>query len=75
MDGDTTLNASACPFCGGSNACAADSGACWCFSLEVPEALLALVPPAQRNRACICQACIRAFQADPKAFTARRSLR
>ncbi|MEL0167942.1 MAG: cysteine-rich CWC family protein [Pseudomonadaceae bacterium] len=75
MDGNATLNTSACPFCGGSNACAADSGACWCFALEVPAALLALVPEAQRNRACVCQRCIRAFQADPQSFAERLSSR
>ncbi|HBT57020.1 MAG TPA: hypothetical protein DEA92_07795, partial [Pseudomonas sp.] len=52
-----------CPFCAGSNACAADSGSCWCFALTVPQGLLALVPEAQRNRACICQRCIQSFVA------------
>ncbi|MEE2800170.1 MAG: cysteine-rich CWC family protein [Pseudomonadota bacterium] len=64
-----------CPFCAGSNACAADSGSCWCFALTVPQGLLALVPEAQRNRACICQRCIQSFVADPPGFAARFSRR
>ena len=36
---------------------------------------LALVPEAQRNRACICQRCIQSFVADPPGFAARFSRR
>ena len=68
-------NPGVCPFCGGSNACTADSGACWCFTLQVPKAMLVLVPAALRNRVCVCQTCIRAFQADPQGFTERCSPR
>ena len=65
------VDAARCPFCAGANACTAETGSCWCFDLLVPEALLALVPGEQRNRACICQNCVRAFISDPDGFTQR----
>ncbi|MAG67181.1 MULTISPECIES: cysteine-rich CWC family protein [Pseudomonas] len=68
-------DAARCPFCAGANACAAESGSCWCFNLSVPEALLALVPTEQRHRACICQHCVRAFTSDPNGFAGRYRLR
>ena len=65
------VDAARCPFCAGANACAAETGNCWCFDLSIPEALLALVPSEQRNRACVCQNCVRAFTRDPDGFTER----
>jgi hypothetical protein len=58
-----------CPFCQRSNACGAKSDApCWCFQEPVPKDLLALLPQASRNKACVCQLCINAFQEDPESF-------
>jgi hypothetical protein len=55
-----------CPLCGGPNDCrlcttAAYKGSCWCAAVEFPAELLACVPAEQRNRACICRACMTAF--------------
>ncbi|MGI3131033.1 cysteine-rich CWC family protein [Halopseudomonas pachastrellae] len=60
-----------CPFCQQENSCAASSGDCWCFRLSVPPAMLALLPAELRDRDCICQACISAYQAAPEDFAAR----
>jgi len=63
-------NPNRCPLCGGANECqmcssTAGHGPCWCFTTEIPAALLARVPAAQRNRACICRHCVTAFHAQP----------
>jgi hypothetical protein len=55
-----------CPLCGQPNdcqLCGTDvyNGACWCAGVSIPEELLARVPPNLRNRACICQSCVRWF--------------
>ena len=68
----TTANSagdpSLCPLCGRPNACqlcstAASKGPCWCFEVEMPAELLARVPEALRNRACVCKECVTAFHA------------
>ncbi|WP_396435163.1 cysteine-rich CWC family protein [Limnohabitans sp.] len=52
-----------CPLCGQANACAMtlpdaqQHGACWCTRMHFSAALLQRVPPAARNKACICQRC------------------
>lgn len=51
-----------CPLCGGPNDCApARSGsfetACWCRNVTIDPDILARVPEAQRNEACICARC------------------
>jgi prepilin-type N-terminal cleavage/methylation domain-containing protein/prepilin-type processing-associated H-X9-DG protein len=61
------INPRQCPLCGGPNDCQlcspdAPKGPCWCTRVEVPDALLARVPEALRNRACICRKCIASFQ-------------
>jgi hypothetical protein len=66
MDLNTTKTCGECPLCHQPNHCqlcnpASYKGPCWCFSVEVPPALLEQVPPALKNRACICRACITAF--------------
>ncbi|MFM6992679.1 MAG: cysteine-rich CWC family protein [Rhodoferax sp.] len=58
-------DASSCPLCGQANACAMESAkasglpaaACWCVGASFAPALLARVPEALRNRACVCSAC------------------
>jgi prepilin-type N-terminal cleavage/methylation domain-containing protein/prepilin-type processing-associated H-X9-DG protein len=61
-------NPNSCPLCGGANECqlcspAAYKGPCWCAQTQIPEALLAQVPPELKNKACICRSCVSAFQA------------
>jgi len=34
---------------------------CWCTQESFAPALLEKVPEALRDKACICQACVRAF--------------
>lgn len=55
-----------CPLCGQPNACqlctsAAYKGPCWCERANIPDALLAQIPPEQRNRACLCVNCVASF--------------
>ena len=52
--------ANICPLCGGPNACgvALGTGVCWCFSVQLPEAVLAAIPEAQRMQSCVCEACV-----------------
>ena len=55
-----------CPLCSQINECKLCSlsptkGPCWCEAQEIPAALLARVPEAQRDRACICRACVEKF--------------
>jgi len=37
--------------------------ACWCVQAVFPPTLLAQVPPAYANKACICQACLHKHEA------------
>lgn len=62
------FDAGLCPLCGRPNACqmcstAAAKGPCWCYEVELPAELLARVPEAFRNRACICRDCVTTFRA------------
>lgn len=52
-----------CPLCGGPNACqmctdATYKGNCWCFHVEMPDALLKRVRAEDRGRVCICHRCV-----------------
>lgn len=66
----TTLpNAGLCPLCGRLNGCQMCSATaagepCWCHEVIMPAELLARVPEAARNVACICRECYTAFQAN-----------
>src|SRR5690349_9342570 len=43
---------------------------CWCASQEIPATLIARVPDALRDRACICRACVEKYKrAVQSAFT------
>lgn len=50
-----------CPRCGEANECAVAAGksvsACWCFGARIPRELLAELPDASRDRACVCPKC------------------
>ncbi|MDB0047818.1 cysteine-rich CWC family protein [Burkholderiaceae bacterium] len=67
-----TIDPCQCPLCGQANQCQmaaqkADSpspvSACWCVQAVFPPTLLAQVPPAYANKACICQACLHKHEA------------
>lgn len=51
-----------CPLCGEFNACAAATSGdfathCWCTGVTIDPKVLAQVPEAQRNQACMCKRC------------------
>ena len=54
-----------CPLCGQDNACRLSAAAgdpaawegCWCRTAAIPDAVLAQIPTAARDRACICRGC------------------
>jgi hypothetical protein len=50
-----------CPLCGAANDCAmANNRAvteCWCIRAKIPPAVLARIPAAKANSACVCQKC------------------
>jgi Cysteine-rich CWC len=58
---------SLCPICGQANQCAMEiekatgiaRGPCWCVGMDFSADLLAKVPAAVQNQACICAACAR----------------
>ncbi|THU00214.1 hypothetical protein E9531_10600 [Lampropedia puyangensis] len=65
----TDVQASLCPLCGASNACAVTLGLepaqCWCMHTPIAPAALqkaaALRPAGAAPTQCICQACGTAF--------------
>ncbi|WP_310614301.1 cysteine-rich CWC family protein [Limnohabitans sp.] len=60
-----SVDSCACPLCGQPNQCAMEVGKangqpvakCWCVDVSFSPELLAKVPAAAQNKACICQAC------------------
>lgn len=54
-----------CPLCGGPNTCAMETARatghpqppCWCTQVNFSAELLAQVPAAARQKACICKPC------------------
>ncbi|OUM09227.1 helicase [Pseudomonas syringae] len=63
-----------CPVCGFSNQCSlADPRTvdqpCWCFSERIDPALLAALPDAVRNKACLCPRCAGIMDATPDQAT------
>ncbi|MDN3651023.1 cysteine-rich CWC family protein [Reinekea marina] len=58
-----------CPFCQQDNSCSAQSKEpCWCFNVSIPNELVALVPPQQINKHCICSVCLSKYQESPERF-------
>ncbi len=61
----SAINASVCPLCGNDNQCAMEiekatgiaQGRCWCVGMGFSADLLAKVPRASQNQACICVIC------------------
>lgn len=59
-----------CPACGGRNDCAlADPRSadqpCWCYSVTIAAEVLQALPPALRNKACLCPRCARVLDQLP----------
>lgn len=50
---------SRCALCGEPNECGMARGdaECWCFSVQIPQKALDLVPLAAREKVCICARC------------------
>ena len=58
-----------CPLCKKPNLCRAKSSEpCWCNTIQVPMALREVIPTDLKMKACICQKCIEAFNANQKEF-------
>ena len=59
MNPTPAIDPSRCALCGEDSACGMARGAstCWCSAIKIPEEVLARVPAALRNQACICEAC------------------
>lgn len=67
-----TPDETVCPFCKGPNGCMAHCDTpCWCNGVDIPQALLELVPSHLKRKSCICLSCIDAYKQHPEAFTAR----
>ncbi|WP_372630352.1 cysteine-rich CWC family protein [Cohnella sp.] len=66
-DNGKTIDPGRCPLCGRGNGCGsvanAPSGSCWCVGEKFPPTLFDLLPEGTRNKACICQSCIKAYTA------------
>ncbi|WP_048438429.1 cysteine-rich CWC family protein [Caenimonas sp. SL110] len=62
------FRAAQCPLCGELNRCAMEierqtrvaQPNCWCMQVDFSAELLASVPSAAKNNACICETCARA---------------
>jgi hypothetical protein len=55
-----------CPLCGEDNGCYAvlgkDPHKCWCMTASVPKQLLTQIPDEDRNKSCVCKACVDKFK-------------
>lgn len=66
LEKQAATEARACPLCGRPNDCRlcateACQGPCWCETVAIPDELIARVPVALRNKACICPGCVMDF--------------
>jgi hypothetical protein len=65
MPNNPNLDAQCCPICGKPNQCAAEvekrtgltQPPCWCAQVEFTPELLARIPAAAVNKACVCVSC------------------
>jgi hypothetical protein len=57
-----------CVLCGKPHHCGIAAGEpdCWCFTSRLPPGVLERLSPAQRNAACVCQACIASHAQEPQ---------
>ena len=54
-----------CPLCQSKNLCGVNGEVpCWCMNEHVPKLLIEKAPQSSRNKACICQGCIKQFKDD-----------
>ena len=52
-----------CPLCEKANLCDVDNKqGCWCVSAKIPKELLNNLANEEKNKRCICQACIEKFK-------------
>ncbi|PCJ14896.1 MAG: hypothetical protein COB04_14180 [Gammaproteobacteria bacterium] len=60
---------SICPFCQQDNRCGiAAPSSCWCKAVQIPGAMIELLPERLRDQACICGACVKSYQSSPRLF-------
>ncbi len=67
MQAEFSAEPARCPLCGKANecameverACGAPQPPCWCTRVDFSAELLERIPPAFRNKACVCEACAR----------------
>ncbi len=58
-----TKKQSFCPICENDNLCDVDNEkGCWCISTEIPKYLINTLANNEKNKRCICQACIEKFK-------------
>lgn len=70
MNAPTPVDPTRCPLCGADNRCAMEleratgqaQPPCWCTTTTFAPDLLARLPDAARDQACICAACVAAHQ-------------
>lgn len=73
-----TPNPTRCPLCGMPNGCAmaagGDGAECWCMNVELGAEVLARIPDAARDKACVCAACARGESKGEPTARALRTL-
>ncbi len=65
----STIDSTRCPLCQQDNLCAMEMAKatgkeperCWCVDMAFTPELLAKVPLAAKDKACVCQACAAQF--------------
>lgn len=64
-----------CPCCHKNNSCMRENAPlCWCYAIEIPSELLAIVPSGSTGQSCLCIECISAFSANRADFIAKFAL-
>ncbi|MFQ3235350.1 MAG: hypothetical protein ACI9C4_000906 [Paraglaciecola sp.] len=64
-----------CPCCHKANNCMRSTAPhCWCYTINIPPKLLAMLPSGTTGQSCICIECISAFSANPADFIAKYGL-
>lgn len=52
-----------CPVCQSNNRCDVDNAkGCWCMTIGVPTELIESLVVSDKDKRCICQACIEKFK-------------
>jgi len=52
-----------CPVCQNNNSCDVKNDAgCWCMTADVPTELIDSLNSSEKDKRCICQACIEKFK-------------